>query len=49
VSGKEIGVAARMGAVVAAYAIEKYGTQEHHFSRIDFLDRYRQSFGPLEL
>lgn len=38
---------ARFGSVAAAYAIEKYGTQEHHFSYEDFLRRYRSSYGEL--
>ncbi len=43
--GKGIETSARMGAVAAAYAIEKYGTQEHYFSYDDFLDRYKDNFG----
>jgi adenosine kinase len=45
--GRDIGTAARMGAVAAAYAIEQYGTQEHHFLYEDFLKRYRANFGEL--
>ena len=43
----EIGTAARMGTVAAAYAIEHYGTQEHHFSYEGFLNRYRDNFGDI--
>lgn len=46
-TGKDILTSARMGAVTAAYAIEKYGTQEHRFSYEIFLDRYRENFGEL--
>ena len=45
--GKDIETAARMGAVAATYAIEKYGTQEHHFTYEDFAARYRLNFGEL--
>jgi adenosine kinase len=45
--GKDILTSAKMGAVAAAYAVEKYGTQEHRFSYEDFLNRYRENFGEL--
>jgi adenosine kinase len=45
--GKDIETAARMGAVAATYAIEKYGTQEHHFTYEDFAERYKLNFGEL--
>ena len=45
--GKNIETAARMGAVAATYAIEKYGTQEHHYTYEDFIARYRLNFGEL--
>ncbi len=45
--GKSIETAARMGAVAATYAIEKYGTQEHHFTYENFTERYRVNFGEL--
>jgi adenosine kinase len=45
--GKDIETAAKMGAVTAAYAVEKYGTQEHHFTYEDFLKRYADNFGEL--
>jgi adenosine kinase len=48
VTGREMKTAARMGAVAAAYAIEKYGTQEHHFSYEEFRARYGENFGPME-
>ncbi len=47
VMGKEIASAAMMGSVAAAYAVEKYGTQEHHYSYADFLDRLRSNFGEI--
>ncbi|MBI2049539.1 carbohydrate kinase family protein [Candidatus Roizmanbacteria bacterium] len=37
----------QMGAVVASFAIEKYGSQEHKFTVSEFEDRYRQNFGGL--
>jgi adenosine kinase len=45
--GKDLETAAKMGAVSATYAIEKYGTQEHYFTYEDFAERYRNSFGAL--
>jgi adenosine kinase len=44
---KGIEVSAKMGAVAAAYAVEKYGTQEHRFSPGEFEERCRQNFGEL--
>ncbi|MCI0468653.1 MAG: carbohydrate kinase family protein [Nitrospirae bacterium] len=43
--GKDIETSAKMGAVAAAYAVEKYGTQEHSFTYTDFEERYRRNFG----
>ena len=45
--GRDLETAARMGAVAATYAIEKYGTQEHHYTYEDFAERYRMNFGEL--
>jgi adenosine kinase len=45
--GRDLETAARMGAVAATYAIEKYGTQEHHYTYEDFISRYRLNFGDL--
>lgn len=47
VMGRDIETAARMGTVAAAYALEKYGTQEHHFTYEDFIERYRSNFGEM--
>jgi adenosine kinase len=45
--GSDLETAARMGTIAAAYAIEKYGTQEHHYTYEDFVARYRLNFGEL--
>ncbi len=45
--GRDIETAAKMGAVAATYAIEKYGTQEHHYTYEAFTERYRMNFGEL--
>jgi len=45
VSGKDLPTAAKIGAVAAVYAIEKYGTQEHRFTYDEFAERYRNNFG----
>jgi adenosine kinase len=47
VTGKDIETAAKMGAVVAAYAVEKYGTQEHRYTYEEFAERYSENFGEL--
>lgn len=39
--------AAKLGAVAAAYAVEKYGTQEHAYTFEEFTERCRQNFGLL--
>lgn len=43
--GLPLDVAGRLGALVAAYAIEKRGCQEHHFDKAEFSRRYLESFG----
>lgn len=35
----------RLASVVAAYAVENYGTQNHKFSWEDVCERYRENFG----
>lgn len=47
VMGKGIETAAKMGAVAATYAIEKYGTQEHFYAYEEFVERYEKNFGVL--
>lgn len=47
VTGKDMGTAAKMGSVVAAYAVEKYGTQAHRYTYDEFIERYRENFGEL--
>jgi len=47
VTGMDIETAGRMGTIAASYAIEKYGTQEHHFTYEDFIERYRSNFGDI--
>ncbi len=41
----DIATAAKMGAVAAAYAVEKYGTQEHRFTAEGFQLRFQENFG----
>ena len=45
--GKGLETGARMGAVAAVYAIEKYGTQEHSYTYDEFNERYRNNFGEM--
>ncbi|HVO31012.1 MAG TPA: PfkB family carbohydrate kinase, partial [bacterium] len=35
----------RMGSVAAVYAVENYGTQNHKYTRDEFLKRYQENFG----
>ncbi len=35
----------RMAALAATYALEEHGTQNHDYSRQDFLTRFRETFG----
>jgi len=46
-TGKYLETSAKMGAVAAVYAIEKYGTQEHCYTYEDFNERYRSNFGEI--
>lgn len=45
VRGAELPVCGRLGSVLAAHAVENYGTQAHRFTRDEFVERYRASFG----
>ena len=47
IAGRDLQTAARIGAVTAVYAVEKYGTQEHTFTYGEFEERYRKNFGKL--
>ena len=38
-------ICAQIGSTVAAYAIENYGTQNHHFTLEDIQKRYEDSYG----
>ncbi len=44
---RDIETAAKIGTVAAAYAVEKYGTQEHHYTYEDFAERYKSNFGEM--
>lgn len=36
---------ARLGSAIAVYAVENYGTQNHHFTREEFAERYKTAYG----
>lgn len=38
-------VCGRMGALAAAYTVERFGTQTHHFTIAQFKKRYKSNFG----
>lgn len=42
--GLALKICGRMGAVCAAYTVEKYGTQTHKFNRKEFKQRYAANF-----
>lgn len=44
IHGQSLPVCGQLGTVSAAYAVEKYGTQEHHFTMKQFQRRYKQAF-----
>ncbi|HYM97598.1 MAG TPA: carbohydrate kinase family protein [Candidatus Sulfotelmatobacter sp.] len=43
--GLDLGGAGRVASLAATYAVEQVGTIEHAYSRAEFSDRYRESFG----
>ncbi len=43
----DLKICGQMGSVAACYAIEKYGTQEHHFTLKEFQERYIQTFSEM--
>ncbi len=45
--GLDVKTCGQMGSVAASFAIEKYGTQQHHFTIQTFQDRYVQAFGDM--
>ncbi len=38
-------ICGRLGALAATYCIEEVGTQNHHYTRVEFLARYTKTFG----
>lgn len=42
--GFDLKVCGQMGSVAAVYAVEKYGTVTHRFSKKEFIQRYTQNF-----
>jgi adenosine kinase len=48
VTSRDIVTSARMGAVAASFAVERYGTQEYRFEELEFRSRFERNFGPLE-
>lgn len=43
--GLDFQVAGQMGAVAAVYTVEKYGTVTHHFTKDEFVKRYKENYG----
>lgn len=42
--GYNLQVCGQMGAVAAVYAVEHYGTQEHHYTKSQFTKRYKETY-----
>lgn len=42
--GYDLHVCGQMGAVAAVYAVEHYGTQEHHYTKSQFTKRYKETY-----
>lgn len=40
----DIKTCGQMGATAASFVVENYGTQEHHFTKKDFTERYKQAY-----
>ena len=45
VAGLSLACAAQIGCVLAAYVVERVGTQEYSFTRTEFLQRMRSAYG----
>ncbi len=45
--GYDLQTCGQMGAIAAVYAVENYGSQEHKYTKKEFIKRYRQNFGSL--
>jgi adenosine kinase len=43
-SGFDLKTCGQMGAVASSYAIEKYGTQEHTYTKSQFTKRYKETY-----
>lgn len=48
VRGLPLDLCGRIGGVAAAYAVERYGTQNHAYTRSEFQARFEENFGSLE-
>ncbi|MEW6262553.1 MAG: carbohydrate kinase family protein [Thermodesulfobacteriota bacterium] len=47
VSGWKLVQAAGLGSTCASFAVEAYGTQEHHFTQSEFRVRYEENYGEM--
>jgi len=43
--GYALDVCGQVGSVAAVYTVEKYGTVTHHFTKTEFIKRYKENFG----
>jgi adenosine kinase len=41
-------VTGRIAALAATYVLEQHGTQNHRYTRAEFVERYRRAFGDAE-
>lgn len=43
--GFDLAICGQMGSVAAVYTVEKYGTVTHHYTKEEFVNRYKENFG----
>ena len=44
VNGYDLKTCGQVGSVAATYAVEHYGTQNHHFTKQEFAERYKKTY-----
>ncbi len=48
-NGLDLETSVKIGSICSAYCIEKHGTQEHYFSKEEFITRFEQNYGKYPL
>jgi adenosine kinase len=47
VRGLPLQICGQIGSISSAYAVEHYGTQNHHYTMQEFVNRYEENFGKI--